>query len=87
MSQEENNAVMFHPQLLRVESRLPDGTPDMLRCIRNDDNVELSENLEENCFLMVYSKDNDFSKFAGQLVTPGLEEDDNQSDPEKLPKA
>ena len=83
----ENNAAMYHPQLLRIESRLPDGTPDILRWIRKDDNVELSENVDENCFLMVYSKDNDFSKFAGQIVTPGLEEDDHQSDSEKLPES
>lgn len=55
--------------LLRVISRLEDGTPDNVQILGLDQTAELSENPDENCFITAYIPDERYDQFAGQIPT------------------
>lgn len=59
----------YEMTLLRIESRHEDGRPEVLRTIGMDQHCELSENPEENCFLIGYVNMGDFKRHAGKLPT------------------
>lgn len=54
---------------MRIESRRPDGRPEQVTIIEDDDTAELSTDVRRNCFITAYVPALDYTKFAGEIPT------------------
>lgn len=59
----------YKQAVLRVESRYEDGTPEVLRLIKETSTAELAIDETRNHFIIVYIPIMDHSKYKGEIPT------------------